>query len=114
MSGGIGTYAGGFLPGDLASQLAGRALIGGVIGGASAEFYGGKFADGFTQGAMTASSAFLFNEMMHTGGIKGQNANEKNPVKTSLAVMHVVEGTGMMIFSGTLAIGMYGIAGFLG
>ena len=68
MAGGIGTYAGSYLPSDFASQLAGRAFMGGVIGGVSAEIYGGKFADGFTEGAMTAASAFLFNEMMHSSG----------------------------------------------
>jgi RHS repeat-associated protein len=68
MSGGIGTYAGGYLPGEFASQLAGRALIGGVIGGVSAELYGGNFAQGFGEGAMTATSALLFNEMIHGQG----------------------------------------------
>jgi hypothetical protein len=99
MSGGTGTYAGvgGYLPGDFASQLASRALIGGAIGGASAELYGGDFAQGFGEGAMTAASALLFNEMIHGGNNKGQGSNEKNAVKTALNVLHVVEGSGFAL-----------------
>jgi hypothetical protein len=63
---------------------------------------------------MTAASALLFNEMIHGGNNKSRYVNEKNPLKTSLAVMHIVEGTGLMICSGTLPVGMFGAAGFPG
>ncbi|MEW5960759.1 MAG: RHS repeat-associated core domain-containing protein [Chloroflexota bacterium] len=46
-------------------EWAGRTLIGGVMGGASAELYGGEFGNGFRKGATTAAIAFLANDVLH-------------------------------------------------
>ncbi len=72
LAAGVANYAGEYIPAfgnkdaDYAAQLAGRSLIGGVVGGATAEIYGGKFGQGFAYGAATAAFGFLFNEVVHT------------------------------------------------
>jgi len=65
ISGGLGSFAGGFLPKDFGSQLIGRSLIGGIAGGITAEIAGGEFGQGFALGAGTAAAGFLFNELNH-------------------------------------------------
>jgi RHS repeat-associated protein len=46
-------------------QLVGRVVSGAIAGGTASEIYGGKFWQGFAQGAATAAAAFLFNEVAH-------------------------------------------------
>ena len=64
MSGGISKYVGSeFLnKADFGVELAGHTAIGGVIGGVSAEMYGGEFSEGFKSGAQTAVAGLLFNK----------------------------------------------------
>ena len=65
ISGGIGKYAGGFLPDNFGALLLGRSFIGGVTGGMTAEIYGGSFAYGFTYGAKTGAIGFMCNDWAH-------------------------------------------------
>ena len=67
IAGGIGNLAGGYLPDNFAAQLAGRALIGAIVGGISAEIHGGKFGQGFALGAQTGAIGFLANDFLHRG-----------------------------------------------
>lgn len=62
VSAGVTKFAGGFLPKDFGSQLAGRTVIGGMIGGTVAEISGGTFGDGFKQGAITSAIGLIANE----------------------------------------------------
>jgi RHS repeat-associated protein len=66
ISGFAGTFAGGYMKGwDPAFQLIGRSVVGGVVGGIGSEIYGGSFAEGFKQGAITAGYAEIFNGWFH-------------------------------------------------
>ncbi|MEW5744707.1 MAG: FG-GAP-like repeat-containing protein [Nitrospirota bacterium] len=72
ISAGIARYAGGslygegkLLPDSFGYQLAGRAVIGGVVGGITSQIYGGNFGEGFVLGGITAAAGFIFNEWYH-------------------------------------------------
>jgi len=69
LSAGVAKYAGGFLPDNYATQLVGRSVIGGVIGGSVAEAYGGDFGKGFANGAMTSGIGYLANGLSHRLGL---------------------------------------------
>lgn len=70
ISAGLSKYAGGFLPQkNFGAQLAGRTVIGGVIGGSVAVTLGGDFGQGFQNGAITSALGFLTNETAHEAGL---------------------------------------------
>jgi hypothetical protein len=107
---GIASAVGGALPNKLGYQLVGRVVSGAVACGISAELYGGKFWEGFANGAATAASEFLFNFILHEGFIefnqfpwlKGPSA----PLQTgALAALPAAVGAGVVeiaVVGGTL------------
>ena len=65
ISAGVAEYAGGFIPGDPASQLVGRSVIGGITGGITAQLYGGSFSSGFANGFRTGAIGYVCNHWVH-------------------------------------------------
>jgi hypothetical protein len=73
ISGGLGTFAGGYMKDwGFGAQLIGRSIVGGISGGIAATMYGGDFGEGFKQGAVTAGFATIFNDFNHSYDENGQ------------------------------------------
>lgn len=118
----MGNYFGDSLPRGFGYQLAGRSLIGGVTGGIGAEIYGGRFGDGFRQGATTAAYGFMFNHVWHEFGAPVYHRHGNNPStwgsdnSEGLAIRELPETGGTMAFNemardfGTYYLGVIGTA----
>ncbi|MBI5307820.1 MAG: hypothetical protein HZB37_05710 [Planctomycetes bacterium] len=73
LSGGMGSYFRNYTP--FGSEIAGRAIVGGVTGGTVYSLYGRSFGEGFMKGSMTSVSELMFN-----GGLHPTLSTEYNPM----------------------------------
>ncbi len=79
LAAGISAYVGAeWLPKNDAIQTAGRVLLGGTIGGAIYEMYGGDFGQGFIKGGTASLLGELLNDQMSPKKEKEQQQAEKN------------------------------------
>jgi RHS repeat-associated protein len=100
LSGGAGKFAGTFISADPVGQIAGRTLLGAVIGASCSAIHGGRvdqgFAFGAAQGALTVGIAFFANDegehefykrvkaALNSSATK--NPNEGQPITANKAV----------------------------